>query len=66
MKLTVNGDARQMPAGATVSDLLTAMGVSARGSAVAVGGAVVPRGEWSTWLLNDGDRVELVQAVQGG
>ncbi|ROS78995.1 sulfur carrier protein ThiS [Cellulomonas sp. PhB143] len=37
-----------------------------RGVAVAVNDAVVPHGEWRTTLLVDGDRLEIVTAVQGG
>ena len=36
------------------------------GLAVAVDGEVVPRGVWDEVELQDGQRVEIVQAVQGG
>lgn len=36
------------------------------GVAVAVNAAVVPRYRWPTWLLRDGDVVDVVTAVQGG
>jgi sulfur carrier protein len=65
--VTVNGEARQLPEQATVADLVDAFGGDAgRGSAVAVDGTVVPRGEWTARRLRSGDRVELVRAVQGG
>jgi sulfur carrier protein len=38
----------------------------ARGVAVAVDGEVVPRGRWDSTELREGQRVEVVQAVQGG
>jgi sulfur carrier protein len=34
--------------------------------AVAVNGEVVPRGAWEKTALDDGARVEIVAAVQGG
>ena len=37
-----------------------------RGVAVAVDGEVVPRGEWESTELHEGQRVEVLQAVQGG
>jgi sulfur carrier protein len=37
-----------------------------RDIAVAINGEVVPRSDWDHPLLRDGDRVELVGAVQGG
>ena len=34
--------------------------------AAAVDGEVVPRREWTETRLEDGQRIEVVQAVQGG
>jgi sulfur carrier protein len=36
------------------------------GVAAAVNGEVVPRSSWAGTVLRDGDRVEVVTAVQGG
>lgn len=36
------------------------------GFAAAVGGEVVPRTSWSARVLDQGDEVEIVTAVQGG
>lgn len=66
MTVYVNGEARDLPAGTTVADLAGTHGASQRGCAVAVDGAVVPRGEWAAAELRDGQRVEIVHAVQGG
>ncbi len=61
--ITVNGEARPIAGPTTVADLVDA---DARGVAVAVNGVVVPRGAHATTPLADGDRVEIVTAVQGG
>ena len=37
-----------------------------RGVAVALDGEVVPRGEWSTTAVREGQQVEVLHAVQGG
>ena len=70
MRLTVNGDARELPEGVTVAELVRiSAGVdarAARGTAVAVDAEVVPRSAWETTSLHDGQRVELVRAIQGG
>ena len=66
MRLTVNGEPCVVDDGMTVAGLLRAHGARERGSAVAVDGAVVPRGEWERLLLVEGQQVELVHAVQGG
>lgn len=66
MKVTVNGAARQVTAGATVAELLEQVSATTRGVAVAVDGSVVPRAEWMARVLREGDTVELLTAVQGG
>ena len=68
MIVAVNGTATEIPDGATVAGVLAALKVpkAARGVAVAVQGEVVPRGEWVRMSLRDGDRIEVVGAIQGG
>ena len=66
--VVLNGDERELPADATVSDAVAASGAPAdgRGVAVALDGEVVPRAEWAGTPLADGVRVEVLLAVQGG
>jgi sulfur carrier protein len=69
MLVTVNGERREMPAGATVAAVVARLGGAAsggRGVAVAVEGEVVPRGAWNRTSLAEGAHVEVVAAVQGG
>ncbi len=66
VRVTVNGEPRQMPGGATVAQLVAAVTDLTGGVAAAVNGEVVPRRAWEGTLLADGDRVEVVTAVQGG
>jgi len=68
MTVWVNGEPRDLPAGAKLADAVAATGAppDRPGIAVAVDGEVVPRGEWDATALEDGQRVEVVQAVQGG
>ena len=49
----------------TVEALMARLGFPAKGIAVAVDWAVLPRSRWHT-TLSDGARVEVVTAVQGG
>ena len=63
--ITVNGEPRELSG--TVDDLLDALGVEVRrGMAVAVDAEVVPKSAWATTRVQDGARVEIVTAVQGG
>ena len=66
MRLTVNGEDAELPAGTTVADLVAMRAPEHRRVAVARGGAVVPRSSWPTELLADGDAVEVLVAVAGG
>ena len=53
---------------ASVAELLTRLGLGEepRGIAVALDGEVLPRASWSLQRLDDGVRVEVVGAIQGG
>lgn len=66
--IRLNGEERHVRDGITVAELLADLGVEdqARGVAVAVEGEVVPRGDWATRRVRDGDRVEALTAMQGG
>jgi len=66
VRLVLNGEAVDVPDGATVLDVLLRAGRSDVGVAVAVNLSVVPRTEWAARRLADGDRVDVVTAVGGG
>lgn len=62
----VNGDARAVPAGTTVGELLVVLGLGGRRVAVERNKEVVPRAAHGATALADGDRLELVTFVGGG
>lgn len=65
--IRING--REEPlAAASVAELLVGRGIveGARGVAVALNGAVVPRRRWSDTALTPGDSLEIVRPIQGG
>jgi sulfur carrier protein len=66
MQVFVNGEARDVPQGATLSDLVHAMGLGDRRLAIEVNLEIVPRSSHGTHRLREGDRVEIVQAIGGG
>lgn len=66
MTVVVNGAPRELPAGATVSDLLRALGLEGRPLAVERNLEIVPRSVHASTQLADGDRVEIVTMVGGG
>ena len=66
MKLTVNGNLQECPAGTTVTALLEQLSLTGRRVAVERNGEIVPRSEHPLTALVDGDQIEIVVAVGGG
>ena len=66
MIVFVNGERRELDAPVTVAEVLGLGTQAPRGFAVAVDGVVVPRTRHATTHLDEGARVEIVTAVQGG
>lgn len=64
--ITVNGEAREVPAPATVADLLARIGLDTRKVAVERNLEIVPRSTLADVALADGDRFEIVHFVGGG
>jgi sulfur carrier protein len=66
MRVTVNGEATEVPAGTSVAALLASLEIEPRGVAVAVDGEVVTRRTWAERSLAAGERVEILSIAQGG
>ena len=66
MQVKVNGDAMQLPDGATVTVLIEHLALSGKRLAVEVNEDIVPRSRHPEFQLSDGDRVEVVHAIGGG
>jgi sulfur carrier protein len=65
--IIINGEPSEIAPGATVDELLSQLDIDGeRGVAVAVDAEVIPRGEWASFAIADGARVEVLIAVQGG
>jgi thiamine-phosphate pyrophosphorylase len=66
VRVTANGEAVELADGATVVDLLAALGLGAKWVVVERNGEPVERARMAETTLADGDRVELVRAIAGG
>ena len=66
MELTVNGEKREVPEGATVSQLLETLQVVPERVVVEVNLTILKRAEYPGAVLKEGDRVEIVRFVGGG
>lgn len=64
--MTANGAPLELVDGATVADLLEAMGLTDRVVVVELNGEPVDRRATSSTALADGDTCEIVRAVAGG
>jgi thiamine biosynthesis protein ThiS len=66
VEIRLNGEAHRVAEGATLLDLLQALGREPRLVAIEHNGAIVKRASFGQVTLHAGDRVEVVQFVQGG
>jgi sulfur carrier protein len=66
VRVVVNGQPETFPADATLGAVITRIRPSRTGIAASVGDSVVPRAEWDSWPLREGDEIEILTAVQGG
>jgi sulfur carrier protein len=66
VNVTVNGEAAELADGITLADVVAARLRSDKGVAAAVDGEVAPKTTWSALIIEDGQAIELLTAVQGG
>jgi sulfur carrier protein len=64
--ITLNGEARQLPPGQTLADLIAALDAPPPSLATAVNGDFVAREVRAKRELNDGDAVFTFQPITGG
>lgn len=65
-KITLNGEPREVEEGATLADLVAALGQAPQALATAVNGEFVPRSARATVPLREGDAVFTFQPITGG
>lgn len=66
MQLYLNGELRQFEQATSIATLLDMLGLGGRRVAVEVGQVIVPKSRHAEYLLQEGDRVEIIQAMGGG
>lgn len=66
MHLQINGDKREFPDGLTVAALVAQLGMKPDRVAVELNLEIVPRAQWDTTTLKNGDKLEVVHFVGGG
>ena len=67
MKIILNGEEREFDKDKmTIKDLVEELQIKAPNFAVAVGINVIPKSEYESYELKEGDKVEVVTFVGGG
>ena len=66
IQLSVNGQVRRIEPGANIARLLETLELSGKRVAVEKNGEIVPRSQYPSTCLVEGDALEIVVAVGGG
>jgi sulfur carrier protein len=66
MKLTLNGQAREVAIGVTLSELLASLQLADKMVLVERNGDAVPRADFQVITVCEGDIIEIVRMVGGG
>ncbi|MGA7613926.1 MAG: sulfur carrier protein ThiS [Thermoanaerobaculia bacterium] len=66
LNIQLNGQPREVPAGSTLGDLISELGVDVNLLAVELNQKIVPRSELSGRGISEGDQIEIVEFVGGG
>jgi thiamine biosynthesis protein ThiS len=66
MRVTVNGEPRELPDAITIAGLVTQLELRERRIAVEVNCDIIPREQYDARTLREGDTVEIVHFIGGG
>jgi sulfur carrier protein len=66
VNISVNGESRAVTPGTALDTVVRSLTAAPSGVAAALNETVVPRTRWAATALREGDRVEILTAVQGG
>ena len=66
MKLTINGEKREILKSQTLEELIRELNIQAPNFAMALNQQVIPKSKYTTTPIQENDEVEIVHAVGGG
>ena len=66
MKLTINGEKREILKSQTLEELVRELNIQAPNFAMALNQQVIPKSKYATTPIQENDEVEIVHAVGGG
>ncbi|MFN6946588.1 MAG: sulfur carrier protein ThiS [Cytophagaceae bacterium] len=67
MMIFINNEKKEVETGNKLSKLLEQLNLlQKRGIAIAINNEVIPKVEWDSQPLQDGDKITIITATQGG
>lgn len=66
IKVSVNGEIKELEEGLNINELITALAYKTKGFAVAVNTSFVSIKNYETTIIKDGDSIDILAPVQGG
>ena len=66
MNIIINGENREMDESSSVAQVLKVLSLDGKVMAAAVNMEIVKQDAWESYLLSDGDKLELLDYVGGG
>jgi len=66
MKIIINGEEKEFPKNSTLLSILKALSLEGKIMAAAVNMNIVKQDAWSDYIIQDGDKLELLDFVGGG
>ena len=66
MKITINNKQTEFPEGTTLHAVADSCHLPEKGVAMAVNNEMIPRSEWISHVVSDGDDIVILKAFCGG
>jgi len=66
MKIIINGEEKEFTQDSTLENVLEILGLGTKVMAAAVNMEIVKQDAWKSYILSDGDKLELLDFVGGG
>ena len=66
MNITINGATHECPSNSNITQLLERLEMQNKRIALEINNEVIPKNEYKAYTLNDGDCIEIIQAIGGG
>lgn len=66
MQVTINAETKELPEACSVAQMIELLSLQNKRLAVEINKELVPRSEFASHQIQEGDEIEIVQAIGGG